>query len=425
MILLLLFGLAFGFVFLCRNDKFMEEMTKLVEQLLKSYKDWQRLKQEEWRRLHPPKLFLIEHRFRAQTLIGFDVEYWMNLACERVDVEQSIREEVLNPVVTEIIAYEFRDKVFEPHFNDRSYFWHLDPRSVPALGVSTMVAEVAKEDGLEVVREVRRERLKAEIILLPPLKCRGCEIKLLDFSIPALPDELIERNYRVLSDEQKEEIMESAEFGVAAEMLAVSLLRERLNLLRGGSQKYTAGTFTLETEKVGRSFKIKWKLATGAYGHFLLGFRNNGGFSKDQWSEDQNGARVIDASSDGEVVEVLQDGVSYFYTFFLKPFQETEHVRRNSPLRFQITIESRAEIEAIEATLKKFEEKQKPELEKENLSKALKEIGSYVEMDHALDALGESFAEGIRKSDRPEEEKQKKIERLEDFVRIVRSKYEA
>lgn len=424
MTLLLLIALAVGGVLLTQNEQFMDEIAKIVDGLFKMYKASLHRKHQEWLSQHPEKHFQIEQTFRAQTLVGFDLEYSMTLVCERIDLDQSIREQVLNPVVTEIIAYDFRDKVFEPHFNDRSYFWHLDPFSVPALGVSTMIAEVAKEEGREVVQAVRKERLKAEMILLPPLKCRGCEIRLLDFSIPALPDELIERNYQVLSEEQKEEITKSAEFGVAAEMLAVSLLKERLNLLRGGSQNYTAGTFTLETEKVGRSFKIKWKLTTGASSHFLLGFRNNGGFSKDQWSEDANGVRVIDASADGEVVEVLQDGVSYFYTFFLKPFHESEHVLRNSLLRFQITIESRAEMEAIEATLKKIEEKQKPEPEKENLSKALKEIGSYVEMDHALDALGESFAEGIRKSDRPEAEKQKKIERLEDFVRIVRSKYE-
>lgn len=228
----------------------------------------------------------------------------------------------------------------------------------------------------------------------------------------------------MLSEEQKEAIMETTEFGMAAEMLAVSLLQYRLKFLKGGLQKYTADSFTIETEKAGRSLKIKWKFKPDASGFYLWGFRDTGGFSNDQWSEDKNGARVIDAYTEGETVEVLQEGVAYFYTFFLKPFKETQYTNRKSPLRFQITIETKAETDAIEAMLEKAEQVKKADRSRENMSQAVKELGLVMEFDEAVDDMEKSLIERIKKKNLPKDEEEEKVEFVRDAARLQRDKYQ-
>lgn len=418
-----------GLWYLSENKKFQSSFAEFLQDIKALLEDWAVKRREKWQREHPPIHFLIERTFSGQTLGGFNVLYWLNLSCERVDVAESIREQTWNPVVMNAMAYEFRDKVFLPHFESKSYFWHLDYRAVVARDrlyhlFPTIVAEVATEDDKQIVREVPKTRLKYEIQKLPPCRIYGCEITLLDFATPVPMPEVIERNFRVLSEEQKEAIMLTPQFGIAAEMLAVSLLNFRLNLLRHGSKTHKADDFTIETEKAGRSLKLKWTLGSNAHGFYLWGFRNTNGFSDDQWSETNNGMRIVDTYNDGEVVEVLQEGMAYFYTFYLRPFQPSEKVGKKSPLRFQITIETAAETKVIEEAMKRFEQREQPDEASENLANALKEIGSYVEMDTALDAMQKSFSDQIRNSDMSEEEKRRKIERLQDIVVQIRSKYE-
>jgi len=429
MFYLVLIGLAVGSILLSRNKRFLTAVVQEIESMVEAYKDWQRRKQEKWEREHPPRLFVIEHTFRAQTLSGFDIEYWMNLACERIDVAESIKAEVENPNVQKMIALDFHDDVFEPYFNERSYFWHFDHRAVSALGklyevFPTIIGEVVEENGTTVAREVLRQRLKAEMVMKPPYRTRGCEIRLLDFSTPTPTVEVIERNYKMLTEEQKEAIATSHAFGIGAEMLAVSLLKFRLELLRNGTKEYKADCFTIETEKAGRSLKIKWKLGPNADGYYIWAFRNTSGFSENQFSETDNGMRVVDSYNNGETVEVLDEGVAYFYTFFLQPFQPTDRWQKKSPLRFQETIETKAETAVIEEALKRFEQRKAVEPEKEKLSRALKQVGAYVEMDRAFDAMEKSFIDEIAKSDYSEEEKKRKIERLQAVIVMIRSDYE-
>jgi hypothetical protein len=223
----------------------------------------------------------------------------------------------------------------------------------------------------------------------------------------------------MISEEQREAIRKDPRYGAWEETLAIGALKRRLDFQRGTFAKYDADSYSIETEKAGCSLKIKWKFKNGVSGHKLLGFRATGGFSDDEWSETKNGARVIDANRDGEATETLEDGTAYFYTFFLKPSVETE--KKYSPLRFQTTIESRKEMDTIEKILR-----EKPSVDpiQESLTEALKAVGAYVEMDRAFEGMERSFSEDIMKSDRPQAEKRRSIERLRAAIKQIRLRYE-
>jgi hypothetical protein len=431
MISLLLLGAALLLAFNKAFQKAFEEwLIRWIEILQKLYKAWQKRKRERWKRENPDKLFSIEQTFMAQTLSGFDVSYRMILQCERIDVPRTIKEEVENRFVQKGLAYEFRDKVFLPHFERMSYFWHLDYGIVAAAGSQfqvrpTIVGEIGEEDGCRVVRSVPCGRIQIEVEHLRPMEIRGCRIRLLDFSTLALSDEMIERNYRVLSDQQIKAILGTAEFSAAGEMFAVALLKRRLDFLRDGSRTYTADLFTIETEKAGRTLNIRWRFKAGAENCFLWGFRNTDGFSNDQWDENKNGKRVIDSYKDGEDLQVLDEGVAYFYTFFLVPYREDAEHLRKSLLRFQVTISLEKEIETISKALLDIEGRKPVDPTEANLNEALNAVGAIVEMDKAFEAMEKRFSEDIMKSDRPQAEKRRKIERLRDVIRQIRSRYES
>lgn len=287
----------------------------------------------------------------------------------------------------------------------------------------TAVYQLSEENEHSIIREVFDTALKVKFSQLPYNK-NGCEVKLAHFENNIFTNELIEENYAMLTEEQKEAIQNDDRFGAWEEMLAVAALKRQLDFLKKGKNTFEADYYSIETERAGRSLKIRWKLREGVSGYNLLGFKATGGFSADKWDEHENGIRIVDACKNGETTELLTEGEAYFYTFFLKPFQKTEQTRSCSALRFQLTIETKTETEAIEDILKRFEKRIEPDPGKENLSRALKELGSYVEMDAAFEAMEKSFAGEIGKSDRPDAEKERKIERLRDIVAQIRSKYE-
>jgi hypothetical protein len=101
--------------------------------------------------------------------------------------------------------------------------------------------------------------------------------------------------------------------------------------------------------------------------------------------------------------------------------------RKNKPViavvRFQVTA-SMDEVETIRAAIRRIEARKAPDPEKETLSRALNELGEFVEMDTAFEAMERSFMEQIEKSNHSEETKKLKIERLQDIVQTIRSKYE-
>ena len=371
--------------------------------------------------------FLVERVFISRTLAGFRVSYVLKLFCELKDKEEFRKAHMAEASSQQSLAYDFDLHVLQPFLAEHNRFFHLDWERVPltdAAGMApTMICELVEENGTPFIQEVHEKRIKAELAALPPIRSKGCDVRVMDFSLPFLSNEVIEKNFNMLSNEQQQAILETPEFSAYSQQLAAALLKRRLDFFTSGMRRYQADSFIIETEKAGRSVKISWRFPNPLNpGWSLLGFRTAEGFAKDEWSEDSNGVRVVHDNRNGELVEPLKEGVGYFYTFFLKGLNGTGSVAKQDLLRFQMTVDTKAETEFILSALKGFEEK--PDPDKENLSRALKELGAYVEMDTAFDAMEKSFVNQIAKADYSEADKQRKIERLQDIVRQIRAKYE-
>jgi hypothetical protein len=370
----------------------------------------------------------LDASFRRKTRAGFFVEYSIRWRVERESLLIFIVSGMHKPAVQQQFVSTFNAVVMDPIFSETPLSFRITWNPDALIG-SAAEFPVTLDAFVEKEGEIQNHNVgvgKAKSILSEKaMETGGCRFIVQEFELKPLSHELIEENYAMLSDEQKKEIKEDNHYRAYEEGLAVALLKRRLDLLQTGAHKYEANGFTIETEKAGRSLRIKWRFNANGAGHYLWGFRNTGGFSNDQWNETGNGTRVVDSYRDGEVVEVLQEGTTYFYNFFLKAFQDVEgQPGKKSPLRFQSTIETKAETEEITQLLSRFAERNEPEPEKETLSRAMKELGSYVEMDTAFEAMEHSFIEQIEKLNHPEETKKLKIERLQDIVRTIRSKYE-
>ena len=233
--------------------------------------------------------------------------------------------------------------------------------------------------------------------------------------------DFIRESYALLSDSQKAVAVQSGQFQDVDRAIAITVLNRRLDFLRSlERQFYEAGLFFIQTERVGQVLRIRWEIKPDGRDCQLLGFKATGSFFNDRWDETMNGLLVIDSQSNGESSEPLIEGQTYFYTFFMKRQSDG---KKFSPLRFQFSA-TKDESDAIQATLKRLEQQPKPDPDKENLSKALKELGAFVEMDTAFEAMEKSFVDQIGQSNYSEADRQRKIERLQDIVRQIRSKYE-
>lgn len=378
-----------------------------------------------WHRSSYEKHRRIENEFyRGKTLSGFNVEYSLSIGCTRVGGYDA--DNYMHHAGVENAFKEEANNTFIKFLEEHSYCFHFGRQQLNAINELTNVQPILvqhnfNEKGELSSREVPVASVNEELKNLPPIVCRGHELRLFELKVPILSDEVVDENYTMLSEEQKERIANDPDFGLTSEAFVVGLLKRRAAIFKIASEKHGADCFEVETEKLGRSIRIRWKLYPTATGHHLLGFRKTDGFSSDQWSETDNGTRIVDARGNGEMTDPLKEGGMYFYTFFLKTFDGDN---KQSLLRFQVTMDTEAEKAAVANALKGFEKRTTPEPEKENLAQALKEVGSYMEMDTAFEAMESSFVEEINKSNHSAETKQLKIERLQDVVRQIRSKYE-
>jgi hypothetical protein len=375
-----------------------------------------------------PKLFQIETGFDAHTLTGFRIGYRLTLECERINDAEFSTSHMHSRSAQLLLALGFRDSVLLSFLGERSCFFHLGWEQPRARGkvydvFPVDICQVIQTNGHVAVREIPSHELARELKKIP-FSAYGCAVRLVDFHTAPLSENLVNENYAMLSKEIKEAIQKDERYGAWEEMLAIAALKRRLEFIENQyRQKHDSEWVPIETEQAGRGVKIKWRFTDAAPPEYeLIGYRKTGGFSPDNYGDDSNGMRVIQTHTTGEVVEFLSEGETYFYTFVLQPWKKGE--KAYAIARFQITVETKTETDAIEAVLNRLEATKIAAPEKETLSRALKELGSYVEMDTAFDAMEKSFSDQIRDSDLPEEAKRRKIERLHDIVVQIRSKYE-
>jgi hypothetical protein len=375
--------------------------------------------------------FIITRAFTAESYAGFKIQYELDLICRRKDDEVYKAARMLDDSVRQQVAEAYHKEVFCRHFDENRYFFHFGWDYTPEWPeheiVRTPVSKLVETSGIVLAGEVLQTRLNVD---LHPLlfEKNGCELQLGKFRNHIFPDHLIEENYAMISKEELEEVEDDERYGELIERIAVVALKRRLEFFgKQSSQKHETDKYSITTEKSGRVVRIRWSMKSTLPSDELVGFRKTGGFHPEILDETKHGTLIAHSSKDGEVIETLSDKESYFYTFFLQSAPERDGKRvMDSPLRFQLATASAEETKAIQSTLALIEtRKPPPDPDKEHISRAIKELGVFVELDAALEAKTREWKKGIMENEEySAEEKADKIERLRDVMAALRSKYE-
>jgi hypothetical protein len=333
---------------------------------------------------------------------------------------------MLEPKSQQELADYFNSHFLERVMHNDGWFFHLKLTWVNCTeeieyAVRAPLCQITSKRGSCVMDEVTDTML---IICLGNYKHNGCSAHLKDIDREILDRETIEGNYAMLSEEQKQAVMADDRYGQYEQMLAVAALKRRLDFLENKTASYDSELFSIETERAGRGLRIKWRFKPKAKrgGYDIMGFRRTGGFFANEWDEANNGALVIQSSKDGETVELLREGEAQFYTFFAKPWKESARNPCRSPLRFQVTIATKEETDPIRAALETIE-RQSFNPPTHNLSRALKELGLFVEFDNAIEQREKILARQIETAGYAPQEKQEKLSRLREVTATVRDKY--
>jgi hypothetical protein len=428
----------------------VEPKDDFIVQMFRAW--WKRhLARNEYTELNPKYFtaFTIERSFTAKTLLDFKVQYGLNLLVQRVDDEEFKRHRMLDDYSRQQLAEEFNEEVFLGFMNDESCFFSIatpsaiEPKEIyeafrtPIYQLveddETFAREFAKttflKDGGRFVREFAKTSFQVGVGKIPFTK-NGCKITSGYLEVDHFPDELIEENYAMLTNEQKAAILADKDFGILDETLAVAALKRRLEFFGGSSkQRHENNDLFVETERAGRGLRIRWRFKKSDIGYELLGYRKTDGFCADPWDEKNNGSLVIHADGSGEVIEFLNIGEANFYTLVMQLRSRQENsVEKSSSLRFQVTVAPEKETEAIEAALRRAEQRamvvDPVDPARENMSQALKELGLVMEFDEAIDEMEKSLIERIRAKNLPKDEEEEKIEFVRDAARLQRDKYQ-
>jgi hypothetical protein len=369
----------------------------------------------------------LDHVVTAKTIANFSVAYRMRLEVKRVKTLDYLVGMMFD---AETVRDEFNRFFFNPPFEKGSFRsrlgWPIGTKAEARLAESprAFICREVKRNGEKFVQDISLGPLLREVLADPQLIVRGCKMTV-DELREELPDRLIEENYAMLTDEQKNEVLPEERYNELDEILAVAVLRRRLDFVGAQSkQTHDSSMILIQTERAGRRVKISWQFKPEApQGYDLLGFRRTGGFFADQWDENNNGTLVIHGKRGAalEAIEPLQEGETYYYTFILKPSKADTAYQKYAIARFQMTITA-DETELIESTIRRIEKAAGGG--REQISHALRELNLAVEYHEAIDEVNKSLKEKVRRKKLPAEEEERQIEIIDDLVRTKRSKYE-
>jgi hypothetical protein len=393
----------------------------------------------------------ISEMFSAKTAGGFKIGYEVEVISNRIIHLYFKRAGLTSSIAQRALVRDFNREIILPLFAERQYCFGLELQrggrnggskndftlfGKPASRVSVAteapfratIIRRTEVDGKIETTEIADATLRAEVAEKEPFREHGCDVRLNALRHDIMTDELVEENYAMLDENDKQEVESDGRFIVAEAKIVVAVLKRRLDFLgRQSNQKHDADMFSIETEKVGRSVRIRWKFKSGIReGYELVGFRRTGGFFANQFDMQQNGPMVAQSRGDGEAMELLEEGEANFYTFFLRALHAGEDgsVLVYSPLRFRLLVSTRDETEAIEGLLRRFHELREPAPENERIARALKEVRSYVEFDTAFETMRKTLEGEIDRKSYSDVEKNEKIARLRDVMASLREKYE-
>jgi hypothetical protein len=373
------------------------------------------------------KSFTLKETFTTRSLANFKVRYQLELLCARADNTEFNRMQMLDAEPQRDLAIQYHGDMFQRVFNNGSYFLSFELRRV-VIGdcsfyrIRTPIRQASLEDGKLVVCEVRDTKIRAETLALPAYRKHGCEVTLVRTYVNIFDEKLIEENYAMLTEKQKEAILADKDFGAFQESLAVAALKLQRDFLENRDQRFETKYMTLETTKAGRGVKIEWKLKEAAGGLSVRGYRKTGGFFGNQFDEQENGELIAHSSMDGDVVEILPENVATFYTFFLlgKDAEGTE--RYWSPIRFQITVTPEHERNAIEALLERG--KKTKATAEQKAEKILDEVSVAVGAHDLIEDAKRNFISNVKAKSLSDGEESEEIARIEEIFHNLREKYD-
>jgi hypothetical protein len=402
---------------------------------------WERLKDKFWdfvnevntegERHERLARFLIDRKFIGRTLDGFKFEYRLVIVVKRVNDDEFTQAGMMRNEAHEALVTSFNEDKFLTWLDDGNYFFRLvGPRfDIKGLAeVRPSIHRVVVEDESESIAELTVSDVEKAFKEIHYVK-NGCDVTLKIFEVLPLADHLIEENYVMLSEEQKQRIKSDNRYQNIDEALAVAVLKRRLEI-EGAQyrQEHDSGYISIRTERLGRSFRISWEFKPGApEGYSLLGFRKSGsGFYPDQFDETNNGELVVQDARSNQTIEDLPEGQTYFYTFMLKPWHASEGKQKYGVGRFQVTIATREERETIERTLRRIEEgatKESVDPAYKNLHRALEAAGLSFAFENALDEFQKSLTRQVKEKGLSPEEEEVKIDFIKEAVAGQREKY--
>ena|ERR1017187_1206863 len=244
-----------------------------------------------------------------------------------------------------------------------------------------------------------------------------------------MSDEEITKALMLVPAAQRELVRD--EHGILERDRTIAILKRQLELYdQQCRQSHRHDYVSIQTERAGRGLKISWDsnydMTSGAK---ILGYRKTGGFSPYPGDRESNGMLVIEGwAGQGHATEFLNSGETYFYTFLLRVprllFGDPDYYILP---RFQVTMISEMEIEAIAAAIRKLEETkpvEKPDPDKEGILAAMRKLKTYRDFDAAFETLGKTLEQEIAEAGYTDAEKEDKIGRLRDVMAKIREEHE-
>jgi hypothetical protein len=407
-----------------------------------------RLKEEEKKeklRLErlKPRTLLVEEEFEQPTPAGFNVCYKLHGVIETPNADEFDKLGLEKAENQKSRLQEFHQTTFREFFRDKGYRFYFDSNNAEAHGqgplkVSVGTAIVCQRDDKIYLRNVDLHDVEKELGELR-LEKESYKVTAGKIETNIWPDELVERNYAMLTDEQKTAVESDEKYNALEEAIAVAALHRQMEFQRSQHiQTHDSEMFIIKTEQVGRALKLSWQFKPNAPGGYdLIGYRRTGGFHPDQWDIEKNGPIVVQTRRDGEIMEFLEEGETYFYTFTYRHFNLTAPGASIYPVaRFRIKMAT-DETDRIEATIRRLKEARTPQPiqqiqpvqakevdpDLEYIAQAVREFMRYAKFETLFDDLVKKVTDVISKGDYSDAEKEKKIWAIQDVAASVRDKY--
>lgn len=262
-----------------------------------------------------PTLFLQVKDFEGETLHGYRLRYSLRVIYSKVDPAAFRAARMLDENAKDAFVQEFHDRIFLPAFERRSFFAFVEESPELALVL----------DYNDSGDRIELSRGKAWGLELPEFKeasalIRGCRADRVSVQIHSMDPVLIEENCTMIPEHIRKRIAED-HVGlalmearcVAGQQAMVPILRRILATrvdTKGDPVRICAHV------AVPDGIELNWYKA-GHKDSRLIGFRAEGGFPADPYGEE--GIRIVDSGeAGGRLLDTVQEGKTYFYTFFLR-----------------------------------------------------------------------------------------------------------